>query len=121
MNGKKAEVVRTESNKFHRWIRKALEIWKRASRTVNQDEGAVLQKHPLLSDGQLDGRGHPPMHQGAQSSHQLRWDAKSPESTRHINITQDCKSSVVETVKVQKITLQPDHKKNFSENIFQGA
>ncbi len=41
----KARVIRTESNKFHRWIREAIEIRKRAHRTVNWDEGAYMLLH----------------------------------------------------------------------------
>ena len=68
MNWDAAKVIRTESNKFHRWIKVAVEIRKRAPKTVNWDEGAyqlshtwatVLQGHPRLVDKPPDGRGRP--------------------------------------------------------------
>ena len=68
MNWDAAKVIGTESNKFHRWIREAVEIRKRAPKTVNRDEGAyqlshtwdaVLQRCPLPSDRPSDGWGHP--------------------------------------------------------------
>lgn len=59
-----AKVIRTESNKFHRWI---TEIQKQAPKTVNWDEGAyqlshtcwdtVLQGNPLPPDRPADSRG----------------------------------------------------------------
>ena len=73
-----ARVVKTESNKFHRWIKEAVEIRKRAPKVVNRDEGAyqlshtwdtVLQRRPLPTDRPPDGRGrptYPPAHAGGR-------------------------------------------------------
>ena len=45
MDWEEAKIVHRESNKFQRWIREAVEIRKRAPRTVNRDEGAYLLSH----------------------------------------------------------------------------
>ena len=40
MNWDAARVIQTESNRYHRWIKEAVEIRKRAPNTMNRDEGA---------------------------------------------------------------------------------
>ena len=66
MDWDKAKVIHRESNRFQRWIRKAVGIRKRALKTMNRDEGAyqlahtwdaVLRKHPPPYPP--DGGGHP--------------------------------------------------------------
>ncbi|XP_048120771.1 uncharacterized protein LOC125308359 [Alosa alosa] len=80
MNWDAAKVIRTESNKFHRWIKEAVEIRKRASKTVNRDEGAyqlshtwdtVLQGRPRLYEKPPEhprGHGHPTTSGGMENS-----------------------------------------------------
>ncbi|XP_067262791.1 cytosolic phospholipase A2 gamma-like [Chanodichthys erythropterus] len=45
MDWDNARVIRAESNKYHRWIREAIEIRKCAPRTMNRDEGAYTLSH----------------------------------------------------------------------------
>ena len=45
MDWNKARVIRAESNKYHRWIREAIEIRKRGPRSMNRDEGAYTLSH----------------------------------------------------------------------------
>lgn len=68
MDWDKAKVIHRESNRFQRWIREAIEIRKRAPKTVNRDEGAyqlahawdaVLRKRPPPYNRPPDGGGRP--------------------------------------------------------------
>ena len=45
MDWDNARVIRAESNKFHRWIREAIEIRKRAPTSMNRDDGAYTLSH----------------------------------------------------------------------------
>ena len=37
-----AHIIGTETNKFKRWVKEAIEIRKRGEDTINRDEGAFL-------------------------------------------------------------------------------
>ena len=45
MDWDKAKVIHRESNRFQRWIREAVEIRKRAPKTMNRDDGAYTLAH----------------------------------------------------------------------------
>ena len=53
-----ARVIRTERNRYHRWIKEAVEIRKRAPNTMNRDDGAYQLSHTW--DMVLQGRPPPP-------------------------------------------------------------
>ncbi|ROL41051.1 hypothetical protein DPX16_0381 [Anabarilius grahami] len=59
MDWDNARVIRAESNKYHRWIREAIEIRKRAPRTMNRDEGAYTLSHTwdVVLEKATDSRG----------------------------------------------------------------
>ena len=94
-----ARIVKTESNKFQRWIKEAVEIRKRAPKTVNRDEGAyqlshtwdtVLQRRPLPTDRPPDGRGrhkHPPAHAGGPPAHPPTHAGGHGHPTNHSGVT----------------------------------
>lgn len=42
MDWEKSKTITSETSKSKRWIKEAVEIRKRASRTMNRDEGAYL-------------------------------------------------------------------------------
>ena len=67
-----AKIVHRESNRFHRWIREAVEIRKRGQKTVNRDEGqyqlshtwdTVLQRRPMTDGRAPDAVGPRPRNQ----------------------------------------------------------
>ncbi len=39
------KIIWSENNSYHCWIKEAVEIWKCAHRTVNQDKGAYMLSH----------------------------------------------------------------------------
>ena len=45
MDWDRAKIVHRESNKYHRWIREAVEIRRRAPETMNRDEGQYQLSH----------------------------------------------------------------------------
>ena len=40
-----AKIITSESNKYQRWIKEAIEIRKRGKDTINRDEGAYTLSH----------------------------------------------------------------------------
>ena len=40
-----ARVIKQENNRYHRWIKEAIEIRKRSPKTMNRDEGAYMLSH----------------------------------------------------------------------------
>ena len=49
MDWDKARVIKQENNRYHRWIKEAIEIRKRGPDTMNRDEGAFMLSHTWTS------------------------------------------------------------------------
>ena len=69
MDWDRAKIVHRESNRYHRWIREAVEIRRRAPETMNRDEGqyqlshtwdTVLQRRPMAHGRPADNMGPRP-------------------------------------------------------------
>ena len=54
-----ARIITSESNKYQRWIKEAIEIRKRGKNTINRDEGAYTLSHvwDALLQRPLEGGG----------------------------------------------------------------
>ena len=65
MNWENARVIKQENNRYHRWIKEAIEIRKRGPDTMNRDEGAFMLSHTwtsILGGGRThSGRCGPPV------------------------------------------------------------
>ena len=65
MDWDNGHIIRSEPNRYRRWIKEAIEIRKRARDTINRDEGAYMLSHTwntILqrpSSGGGAGRGQP--------------------------------------------------------------
>ncbi|KAK7916107.1 hypothetical protein WMY93_011868 [Mugilogobius chulae] len=79
LDWKNARVIRAESNKYHRWIREAIEIRKRGPNSMNRDEGAYTLSHTW--DSVLEKM---PGSRCASSPYCLAKPCKQP--TRHVTI-----------------------------------
>ena len=45
MDWDNARVIKQENNRYHRWIKEAIEIRMRNPKTMNRDEGAYMLSH----------------------------------------------------------------------------